>query len=215
MSLILQTAKISLGVQLATGVVTFVGFFLPDPSGYEHADDVRTILGIEGVSQLIEFAYYATVVFYLKRELSTWTRYIDWFLSTPVMLVSTAMFFVHRDDGGDVMGVFERPNTAVVLTLNASMLSVGFVMELGALDRTAGVGIGSVLLIATFAALSRDLRRDDSMSVSIFFLMLFVWFAYGLAALFSYVPRNVGYNLLDLVSKNFYGLFLFVYFVTR
>ena len=30
------------------------------------------------------------------REIKTWTRYLDWFLSTPIMLVSTAFFFRHR-----------------------------------------------------------------------------------------------------------------------
>ena len=41
------------------------------------------------------------------------------------------------------------------------------------------------------------------------FLILIVWSLYGVAATFSPNLKNVSYNLLDLVSKNFYGLYIY------
>ena len=36
------------------------------------------------------------VAVWTARTIYTWTRYVDWFVSTPAMLVSTALFFHHR-----------------------------------------------------------------------------------------------------------------------
>ena len=38
--------------------------------------------------------------------------------------------------------------------------------------------------------------------------MFSIWFLYGIAAMFNFRLKNAGYNILDLFSKNFYGLFL-------
>ena len=32
---------------------------------------------------------------------------------------------------------------------------------------------------------------------------------YGVSATFDVVTKNISYNLLDIVSKNFYGLFIY------
>ena len=42
----------------------------------------------------------------------------------------------------------------------------------------------------------------------IFFLMASIWSIYGIAALFNFKIKNAFYNILDIFSKNFYGLFL-------
>ena len=41
----------------------------------------------------------------------------------------------------------------------------------------------------------------------LFYYFVVVWALYGVAALMSYKWKNVGYNILDLFSKNFFGLF--------
>ena len=39
--------------------------------------------------------------------------------------------------------------------------------------------------------------------------MFVIWTLYGIAFLFNYKYRNVSYNILDIFSKNFYGLYIF------
>ena len=51
--------------------------------------------------------------------------------------------------------------------------------------------------------------------MALFFTMYAIWSLYGVAAALDDVPKNVVYNGLDVVSKNFYGLFLYVYVVAR
>ena len=219
MSLVRRTATASLIVQGLAGIATVVTFFVPGPEDYVYTDEVRLIVGIEGVSQLIEFMYYLVAVVWFGGNISTWTRYIDWYLSTPVMLISTALFFVHRSQSGRdlvrTLDVREEPNLYLALSLNALMLSFGLAMELEALSRVVGIGFGTLALSASFSFLARYVDDDDVMSTSLFWIMFGVWLLYGVAAAFSYVPRNTMYNILDIVSKNFYGVFLFVYLMTR
>ena len=39
--------------------------------------------------------------------------------------------------------------------------------------------------------------------------MFIVWSLYGVAATFKPNEKNVSYNVLDIISKNFYGLFIY------
>ena len=54
----------------------------------------------------------------------------------------------------------------------------------------------------------------DSVSTSLFAIMYAVWGLYGVAAAFPDDQKNIAYNGLDIVSKNFYGVFLFAYSLT-
>ena len=39
--------------------------------------------------------------------------------------------------------------------------------------------------------------------------LLLIWALYGVAAYFDHIPKNISYNILDVISKNFYGLYIF------
>ena len=133
------------------------------------------------------------------------------------MLLSTAMFFVHRARG-DILSVLDIQNSPHMFTafaLNALMLSFGLAMELNTIPRVIGVGFGTLAFTASFSFVGRYVDDTDSMSYILFWCIFGVWLMYGAAATFPYIPRNVMYNLLDIVSKNFYGVFLFVYLLTR
>jgi bacteriorhodopsin len=36
-----------------------------------------------------------------------------------------------------------------------------------------------------------------------------IWFLYGIASFMNYNIKNVSFNILDLFSKNFFGIYLF------
>ena len=48
----------------------------------------------------------------------------------------------------------------------------------------------------------------SSANMPIFIIMTTIWSIYGIAALFDFKVKNAFYNILDVFSKNFYGLFL-------
>ena len=47
--------------------------------------------------------------------------------------------------------------------------------------------------------------------MKLFKFLVVVWGLYGIAAMTDIKSKNIAYNLLDIVSKNFYGLFIYYY----
>lgn len=204
MSLVYQTAVASLCAQVFFGGITAVGLI----AGDDKDGELRPIFVLELVSQVIEFVWYAVVVVFYA-EIVTWTRYIDWFVSTPVMLVSTILFLQHR--AGDDDNPIGHARLWLVLALNWCMLSFGFVYEMGACPMIVAIGLGSGCLVASFAFMSAYWDATDALSGLLLWIMFGVWALYGIAATQPHVRKNVAYNALDIVSKNFYGVFLTVY----
>ena len=204
--LVRRTAIASLATQVLLGIVTSSAFFLPVPA--KAADDLRVILVLEVASQGIEFAYYLIVVC-RYRTILTWTRYLDWVVSTPLMLVAAHLFFAHRND--EPLTV-DDPSLLAALGLNWLMLACGFAVEVvPTLPRSLGLAAGGVAFVGSYTMLARKVRVDDAVSVALFAFMYAVWSLYGVAAALPDRPKNVMYNGLDVVSKNVYGLFLFAY----
>ena len=209
-NLVYRSAVWSLVAQLLLGAFTLVGLFVDIPE--ESRNDLQLIFGLELGSQVIELLWYAVVVS-RYRKITTWTRYIDWVFSTPIMLISTLFFFRHRS-GDSLIAVFESEVVYVLLGLNWAMLAFGLLMELEMVPKGAGLLLGSASFVGSFTMLATYVDADDATSIALFGVMYLVWGLYGVAAAFAEEPKNVAYNGLDIVSKNFYGVFLTVYAFT-
>ena len=209
--LVYRTALGSLFVQLLVGGVTAAAYFVPVAPAVR--DDLRPILTLELGSQVVEFLWYAAAVCAF-RSLVAWARYLDWQLSTPTMLAATALFLQHRR-GAPLADVPRAPLLYVSFGLNALMLSFGFAAEVEAMPRAVALPLGGAALVGSFAALGTFADRADALSVGLFFAMFGVWALYGVAAALPHTPKNVAYNGLDLVAKNFYGAFLLGYALWR
>ena len=55
-----------------------------------------------------------------------------------------------------------------------------------------------------------NFAKTSDIGVRTFIYFAGVWGLYGLASLMSYTYKNMAYNILDLFSKNFFGIFLAV-----
>ena len=85
-----KTIKFSLFVQIITTLVSLDGLFIKIPA----KDSVlQEILAIEAFVQFIEGFFYVWVILALKdMKLMTPRRYIDWMITTPIMLLTTIIF---------------------------------------------------------------------------------------------------------------------------
>jgi len=93
--------------------------------------------------------------------------------------------------------------------LNAAMLFCGLIGELGYLDAYTSTALGFVPFALNFKHIKDTfLPSDDVLKNIIFYWFVFFWSLYGVFALTSYTIKNTGYNILDIFSKNFFGLFL-------
>jgi hypothetical protein len=205
MSIVRTTAIASLSAQLLIGAITSAGFFIN--SKY---DDLNIILSFEVSSQAVEFLWYLSVLVGAQ-TITAQLRYIDWVVSTPIMLISLGMFFLHRENvDTSVWNLFDTFEIYACLILNWMMLAFGFAVETGRISRPAGVFAGSLCLIGSFTFLAMLIERDVISRV-LFWVTFVVWGLYGIAAVLDDIAKNVMYNTIDVVSKNGFGLFLFLY----
>ena len=206
MDIVYPTALASLIVQVTLGIVSSAAFFLL--SSRHASGGLRIILSLEFASQMVQLLWYVCAVLWF-RSIITWTRYIGWAVSTPIMLTSMAMFFQLRQDR-DVRSVVEDTNMWAVLVFSSLTLNVGFLLELGYLPASASVIAGAGCLVAAFTLLERFASRDDAWSYVIFFYVYSVWLLYAASSLLPYTQKNTGYNALD-IATHLYGLSLLVY----
>ena len=143
------------------------------------------VLTMENVVQVVEILFYhwyrwlavgSAAVASGARDIA-WVRYIDWVFTTPVMLVSTALFFEwqRRGSGGGAggdgkdSGAFSLWNwldenqTAVwaMVLANGIMLGVGFFQEMGVLDIVTSSVVGFAALGVSFWVLGRLRPKGD------------------------------------------------------
>ena len=215
--LVAKTIYFSLLCQLVTTVISLDGL------NYELAieDDIlKHILILEALVQFIEAGFYIWVIYALKDlKIMTSRRYIDWFITTPTMLVSTIIFMEYlrkKEENEDIVDFWEfmkdhKENIIKLVSYNFLMLLFGLLGELNIINNKFAVAIGFGFFILAFKLIYDEYASKTQGGLKLFSFLVSVWSLYGVAALMPIVPKNTMYNMLDIVSKNFYGLFIYYY----
>jgi hypothetical protein len=89
------------------------------------------------------------------------------------------------------------------------MLLFGLLVELGILNIYISLLLGTYFLLLSFYSIYKNYVLLNSKNNNLFYFIFIVWEIYGIVYLLPYNYRNASYNILDIFSKNFYGLFLF------
>ena len=214
--LVKQTVYLSLLVQLVTTVISLNGLtYSLKPEDMILQD----ILMLEAIVQFVEAGFYIWVIMALNRlEIMTPRRYIDWFITTPTMLVSTIIFMEYKKqkEKGRSFTFKEfltthKDNIIKIVILNGLMLLFGYLGEINVLETKTAVAIGSFFFILTFRLIYEDYAKYTTLGKNLFYFLTIVWALYAVAACLNLHYKNTMYNLLDIVSKNFYGLFIYLY----
>ena len=61
----------------------------------------------------------------------------------------------------------------------------------------------------SFNLIYRNYAVKSELGKKLFNFLLGVWSMYGVAAILPIKMKNISYNLLDIVAKNFYGLYIY------
>lgn len=213
----------SLAVQFVTGVISFDGLFLK----LKNEDQVlQDVLKLETFVQLVEFIFYIYLVYslFVKKLPSdiTSTRYIDWVITTPTMLVSTILYLRYQEyqekklkEPVEFWQVLKDEKTTIlkILVGNWLMLLFGYLGEINIINLKIGVTIGFIFFSYTFKLLYSNYATKSITGTKLYYFMFVFWSIYGVAAVLDFTTKNITYNILDLFAKNFYGLFL--YFVLK
>lgn len=210
MRIVETTGKLSIGVQIITGLADALVLLLPRT---RKVVLFKQLLLIELLVQIVEFFYYLWMIRnFKKKDNITIFRYLDWMVTTPFMLF-TLMAYLGGDTSKGVKEFFNENKEIVyqVVVLNFTMLLLGFYGERGLLPVKTSVYLGFIPFIVMFYLIYKNFIENkalDKLRTNIFWYFVVVWGMYGIAALQPYEKKNAMYNILDLFAKNFFGIFL-------
>lgn len=215
MSLLKNTAFFSLAVQFFTGVVDLYVLLMPVASELLL---LKQLLLMEFLVQFIEGVFYIWLAFNISTAANiTRKRYYDWSITTPVMLITLSSYLIYlkiKETGSSAIPDFFdvlNANYATffkIVMLNAMMLIFGYLGEINLLPTSTSVIAGFLPFLAMFYIIYNSYAKYTYSGMLLFTYFFIAWSMYGVSALFNYKWKNVFYNILDLISKNFFGLFL-------
>ena len=207
-----ESAKFSLYAQFITGVIDTWGLTIKVPIEKEL---FKTLLKIELGVQIVEFIFYLWLVQNIKTNPNvTKYRYFDWMITTPLMLLTLMALLSSDSYKFSSLQEFISLNKSLikeVFILNFLMLYFGYLGETQVIPIKESVILGFIPFLLYYKKIYDSLIKNknvNEISKKIFFYFFFIWSIYGIAALFPYNTKNTIYNILDLFSKNLFGLFL-------
>jgi bacteriorhodopsin len=175
---------------------------------------IRNILNLETCISVVAAFYYGQFVEEIKSgadyEKINVTRYVDWSITTPIMLLVLVLAFLYNNKKGPM----RFSNYLIILLFNYLMLGFGYVGEIGMLDKQWANTFGFLAFFALyyFIYVKYIAGNKNSDNNILFGTFVFLWALYGVFYTMDSVTRNVGYNVLDLFSKCFVGIFFWAYF---
>jgi bacteriorhodopsin len=202
--LVHQTVNLSIIAQALSGLYTTQVINVTEPKLL--SDVVR----LELLVTAIQFTFYATLIRNHAVETMAVTRYYDWAITTPLMLISLSSYLIYKQGEipeGGILEVIRKYKSQVIriVILNAVMLGAGYLGETGVIPREYALIIGSVAFIATFMIISKEMGGAGN---GVFNMVAAVWGLYAVAYMLPNVQKNVMYNGLDLISKNLFAIIL-------
>jgi len=214
--LVHKTIYISLVLQIITTLVSLKGFGVK----LNDKDSVlQDILKLETGVQIVEAFVYLWITYSLNNfDTMISRRYTDWFITTPLMLLSTIIFMkynLYKERNEHKKVTFKNflledsDNIKKIVILNALMLIFGLLGEKRKINKTFSIMIGFVFFFWVFKLVYEEYVKGNETNKRLFYFVFIIWALYGFAAMAGNNLKNISYNGLDLIAKNFYGLYIY------
>jgi bacteriorhodopsin len=211
--LVKATFMITYILLLTTATITFIEAMRTDNPLIRH------IFNLETCISLVASYFYSVFVaqlegFEKEKKPIDWatmtkTRYIDWAISTPLMLLVLCAFLANESKT-----TVHLSTISMVVLLNYIMLYFGYLGETGAMDRMSAC-IGGFVPFAGLYYLIYNAFIVTGEGINKYFLFplyLVFWTGYGLVYLLDESYKNIAMNVLDCISKCFIGIALWIYY---
>lgn len=215
-SIVKTTTYISILIQVLTGLVSIDGFSYKLP---QNKQILKDILALESLVQFAELCMYIWLSYNHNLDQMALTRYYDWILTTPTMLLSTIAFLhyqylLENNSLSDTFNIKQfvaehKTNIQHIFVLNTAMLLCGYLGELDKIDRTHATVLGFIPFVMCFKLIYQHYGSKTALGREITTKMFLLWSIYGVAFMFPDAPKNIAYNFLDIIAKNFWGLFIY------
>jgi bacteriorhodopsin len=209
------TTKISIYTQLVAGLFSVYGLTLSLPDKHLILKD---ILILETIVQIIEFCYYYFVIQKLPQEEMAKSRYYDWAITTPIMLVTIFSYLLYEEQLENnpndppirlsaILKKHSKTITQIILS-NVAMLSVGYLYEIGKVSKKEAFVYGFVFLLNTFYIIYKNACIKSTKGKQLLSIMFLLWSVYGVAFILPTGIKNSIFNITDLFSKNFFQVYI-------
>jgi len=198
---------------LTTGTITFIEA-LRTPSPY-----VRHIMNLETCISVVAGYFYSIFVQKIEDMNKagkpidwaniTVMRYIDWSITTPMMLIVLSLFL-----GSHVNVPIHFSILVFIMTMNYLMLYIGYLGEIGTINHKIAMISGFVPFILMFGTIFVKFVQPKYKFANyvLFTIFTIIWSMYGIVYILDEQNKNIAMNILDSISKCFVGLSLWVYY---
>lgn len=180
---------------------------------------VRHILNLETTITIIAGYFYGIFIVQIDKASEdgkefdwseiTKTRYIDWSITTPLMLLALCLVL-----SNEIKTVITLPAILIIIALNYTMLYLGYLGETGVMQRfysdVFGFGVFFTMFYLIYSWYVAP--KFNKSGFALFCVYLIIWSLYGVVYLFDEIWKNTITNILDLTAKCLVGLGLWVYY---
>lgn len=198
---------------LTTATITFI------EAMRTNSPTARHVLNLETAISVIAGYFYSTflekISAYEKDDkIIDWkdmtaTRYIDWSMTTPLMLLVLCVVLAQNIGKSVTLKVIMG-----VIVLNYIMLYLGHLGEVKSIDRLSAMLFGFVAFFGMFYIIFTNYIAPKYVKSNyiLFGFFVIVWCLYGVVYMLNEEYKNISMNILDCISKCFVGIGLWVYF---
>ena len=178
-------------------------------------------LVLEFAVNVLQLVWYITapqLVSQAKRSMpSPRFRYVDWFMTTPLMIISLVATSEYVLDTGahSLTDVFERNGRDIFNALagNFTMLFIGLAATYATNSlKTWLVWAGFLPLVQVWTTLCWTFAGGSSSPTvwAMYVSTIVLWTLYGVAAHFPDDNQTISYNILDTLAKNVFSIIISV-----
>ena len=147
----------------------------------------------------------------------TFYRYLDWFATTPLLLLSLIIYLSYlknkdennqtpetEDDTFNI--ILKDKKIIIIIALNFLMLVFGYMGETKLINYIIANILGFIPFIIMLYIIWKNYCHSSNRNVFIAFSI--IWSMYGIVYYFDNNNKNIGYNILDIIAKVGFGLLI-------
>ena len=207
-SVLKKTFSITYTLLLTTTIITFIeAIRTPNVK-------IRHILNLETCISFVAGYFYKVFLEQINNKSINWsnitqTRYIDWSITTPMMLLALCLVLSMNSNT-----IIHLKIISLIIILNYVMLLFGYLGEIKKIGRIYATIFGFIAFLLMFFIVFINYVKPKYSKANyvLFGFYFFVWSLYGIVYLFDEEYKNMITNILDLIAKCLLGLGLWVYY---
>jgi hypothetical protein len=186
---------------------------------------LKYILGIETcVTIIASIAYSFLIKSYVSKQNFdlTFYRYLDWFTTTPLLLISLIIYLSYisnkyenektKETSDDTFNIVLKDNKVLlIILLNFAMLVFGYMGESRLMNYILANILGYIPFILMLYIIWKNYCNQSNIHVFIIFSI--IWSMYGIVYYFDNNSKNISYNILDIIAKVGFGILIWYHVI--